>query len=181
MKFFRRQPRDAPGGDRADERGEPGRAGSRGLFAEGSGPSPDVAVAEARAALKRIVDEALLLQDLAEDMLEGVRMQRPLDELAGPGGVLVSRFGTLRASLPRSADPVLRRHRDVVARVLDHHATLLASALDLRTVDRRSERMAEQLQRLDGFGAPAQWLRAVHAELADGQEPSPVGPGEARG
>ena len=178
MKFFRRQPRDAPGGDQADERREL-RAGSRGLFVEGAMPAPDTA--EARATLKRIVDEALLLQDLAEDMLEGVRLQRPLGELAGPGGVLVSRFGTLRASLPRSADPALRRHRDVVARVLDHHATLLASALDPRAGDRRSERMAEQLQRLDGFGAPAQWLRAVHAELADGPAPSPVGRGEPRG
>jgi hypothetical protein len=140
-----------------------------------------VSAEHARDALKRIVDEALLLQDLAEDMLDGVRAQRPLGELAGPGGVLVRRFGALRASLPRSADPVLRRHRDVVARVLDHHATLLASALGLRQADRRSERLAEQLARLDGFGAPAQWLRAVQAELADGPAPSPVGGGEPRG
>ncbi|HWT25740.1 MAG TPA: hypothetical protein VN213_19700 [Solirubrobacteraceae bacterium] len=135
------------------------------MLVDGPEGEPAVATEEAREALRRIVGEALLLQDLAEDILEGVRAQRPLCELARPGGVLAGRFVALRRALPACGDAELRRHRDVVARVLDHHAMMLSAALDLLAADWRSERMREQLERIDGLGGPARWLRAVGEEL----------------
>jgi hypothetical protein len=134
--------------------------------ATGAGRDAAAAVEEARAALRRIIAEALLMQDFAEDILEGVHAQRPLDELGRPGQVLVDRFAALKGQLPRgTGDPQLERRREVVARVLDHHAMMLAAALDLLTVNARSPRTTRQLERIDGLGAPAQWLRTVAAEL----------------
>jgi hypothetical protein len=39
--------------------------------------------------------------------------------------------------------------------------------LDLLTVDWRSERMVEQLERIDGLGRPAKWLDATRLELLE--------------
>jgi hypothetical protein len=92
--------------------------------------------------------------------------------------VLVTRFVTLRGLLPRTTDLRLRRQCDVVARVLDHHAMLLSASLDLLALNWRSERMVEQLERIDGFGAPADWLRRIGAELEPAPEPGALtGPG----
>ena len=44
---------------------------------------------------------------------------------------------------------------------------LLSSSLDLLAVDWRSERMVEQLERLDGLGAPAEWLEAIRVQIED--------------
>jgi hypothetical protein len=77
-------------------------------------------------------------------------------------------------------DAELRRHCDVVARALDHHAMMLSASLDLLAAEWRSERMTEHLARVDGLGAPAQWLRAVGAELGERRGSVPaVGPGSA--
>jgi hypothetical protein len=168
--WFKRNRDDASPEARAEARRTLRQDLSRAVVVDDAGDRR-AAAAEARAALKRIVDEAVLLQGLAEDILDGVRLQRPLDELARPGGVLATRFTTLRAALPDGTDPTLRAHRDVVARVLDHHAMLLASSLDLLAVNWRSPRMVEQLERIDGLGAPAEWLLAVQAELAGDAAP----------
>jgi hypothetical protein len=136
-------------------------------------PDPAAARAEARDALKRIVAEAVLIQDFAEDILEGVRAQRPHAELAGPGGVLVARFLALRDELSSTTDLELDGHREVVARVLDHHAMMLSAGLDLLAVDWRSDRSAQQLERIEGLGAPAQWLRTVATELSEDAAPAP--------
>jgi hypothetical protein len=176
LRIFRRHRPAAAPGSRPEGREELRHSVSRAVLVDGSGAAPDpaAATAEARDALCRIVREALLIQDLAEDILEGVRERRPLREVARPGGVLAGRFVTLRQELPRSGDAELRRHCDVVARVLDHHAMMLAASLDMLSVEWRSERIGEQLERIDGLGAPAQWLRAVAEEL--GTEARPAAP-----
>jgi hypothetical protein len=126
--------------------------------------------AEAWRKLRRIAAEAVIRQDEAEDLLADVREREPLAELAPRGGQLVSRFVALRAELPECDDPALRRHVSVLEKVFDHHALMLSSSLDLLAVDWRSERMVEELQKIDGLGAPAQWLEAVRAELREPDE-----------
>jgi hypothetical protein len=116
---------------------------------------------DTREQLRRIVDEAVLLQGLAEDILAGVRARRSLAELARPGGALVSRFVALRAELPSTNDPVAR----MVGETLDHHAMMVAASLDL-LADLRPERVAYLIDTLDGLGAPARRLCALQAELA---------------
>jgi hypothetical protein len=121
--------------------------------------------AAARDALRRIVDEAVLLQGLAEDILEGVRERRSLAELAPPGGALISRFVALRAALPEPADARLRRLARTVGETLDHHALVLSYSLDLLG-DLRPDRVREQIDRIDGLGAPARRLCALQHELS---------------
>jgi hypothetical protein len=120
---------------------------------------------EAWEALRRIVAEAVIRQDEAEDLLADIREREPLAALAPRGGRIVSRFVALRTDLPRFDDAALRRHVSVLEKVFDHHALMLSSSLDLLAVDWRSERMVEELEKIDGLGAPAQWLEAVRAEL----------------
>ena len=126
--------------------------------------------AQAWKALRRIVAEAVIRQDEAEDLLAEIREREPLAALAPRGGRLVSRFVALRADLPRFEDAALRRHVSVLEKVFDHHALMLSTSLDLLAVDWRSERMVEELEKIDGLGAPAQWLEAVRAEVRQPDE-----------
>jgi hypothetical protein len=135
--------------------------------------------ADAWKALRRIAAEAIIRQDDAEELLAQVREREPLCDLAPRGGELVSRFVDLRNLLPESDDPAIRRHVSVLEKVFDHHALMVSSSLDLLAVDWRSERMVEQLQKIDGLGAPGQWLEAVWAELREPEEPGE--PDEAAG
>jgi hypothetical protein len=128
--------------------------------------TPGLARAETRARLLRIVSEAVILQDLAAEVLDDVRLRKPLAELAPRGGPLASRFFELRRSLPPPVDADTARLRDTVSVVLDHHGTLLVTALDMLAFDWRSPAIARQLERLDGLGTPAERLDAVYAELA---------------
>jgi hypothetical protein len=121
---------------------------------------------DTREQLQRIVDEAVMLQGLAEDILAGVRARRSLAELARPGGALVSRFVALRAELPATSDPLLKPLARTVGETLDHHAMMVASSLDLLG-DLRPERVAYLIDTLDGLGPPAERLCALQAELAN--------------
>ena len=120
---------------------------------------------DTREQLRQIVDEAVLLQGLAEDILAGVRARRSLTELARPGGALVSRFVALRAELPATNDPLLKPLARTVGETLDHHAMMVASSLYL-LADLRPERVAYLIDTLDGLGPPAERLCALQAELA---------------
>jgi hypothetical protein len=127
---------------------------------------------DTREQLRRIVDEAVMLQGLADDILAGVRARRSLAELARPGGALVSRFVALRAQLPATSDPRLNVVARTVGETLDHHAMMVASSLDLLG-DLRPERVAHLIDTLDGLGPPAQRLCALQAELAGEGMPRP--------
>jgi hypothetical protein len=135
------------------------------------GTDPRAEDAEARETLRRIVDEAVLLQGLAEDMLEGVHDRRSLSELAPPSGALVSRFVELRRAVPEPADARLRAMARTLGETLDHHALVLSYSLDLLG-DLRPERVAEQIDRVEGLGAPALRLIALQRQLGGGLEPA---------
>jgi hypothetical protein len=132
-------------------------------------------LAEARARawreLRAIVAEAVIWQDAANDVLAAISRREPLAELAPRGGPLVRRFCELRARLPESDDPDLERITDILGPVLDHHALMLSSSLDMLAVDWRSERIADELERITGLGAPALRLEEIYAELAGSSEP----------
>lgn len=121
--------------------------------------------AAARATLQRVVAEAVIWQDEAEELLRAIRAREPLKDLAPRGGQLASRFVALRDQLPDARDVQLRRQIATVRSVLDHHAMLLSTALDLLSVDWRSERVEAQIEGLRGLGEPAGWLDAIREEL----------------
>ena len=116
--------------------------------------------------LRAIAAEAVIWQDAANEVLAAISRREPLAELAPRGGPLVRRFCELRARLPESDDPELRRVTDILVPVLDHHALMLSSSLDMLAVDWRSERIVEELERITGLGAPAERLEGIYAELA---------------
>jgi hypothetical protein len=120
-----------------------------------------------RAAMRRIAAEAVILQDQAEEVIRGARAREGLGFLAPRGGPLVRRFFSLRESLPRAcddpADEDLRRRLDAI---LHHHALAVWVAMDLLACEWRSDRIASQLDALDGLGTPAVQLDQLYAELA---------------
>lgn len=120
-----------------------------------------------RTAMRRIAAEAVILQDEAEAVLRGARAREGLGFLAPRGGPLVRRFFGLRDSLPKAcespADEELRRQLDAI---LHHHALAVWVALDLLACEWRSERIAYQLDALDGLGEPAVQLDQLYAGLA---------------
>jgi hypothetical protein len=115
--------------------------------------------------LRAIVAEAVIWQDAATELLIAISHREPLAELAPRGGPLIRRFCELRDRLPESDDPELRRITDVLDPVLHHHALMLSSSLDMLAVDWRSERLVEELERIDGLGPPAERLELIRAEL----------------
>jgi hypothetical protein len=125
--------------------------------------------------LRAIVAEAVIWQDAADEVLAAISRREPLAELAPRGGPLVRRFCDLRARLPESDDPDVRRITDILGPVFDHHALLLSTSLDMLAVDWRSERLVEELERITGLGAPARRLEAIRAELTRGQTPFVAG------
>jgi hypothetical protein len=158
MRFLRRARSTAPPGA-----GHEDLCVSSVRFVEAGEPPVDDAAA--RAALRRIVDESILLQGLTEDILAGIRERRSLAELAPPGGALISRFVALRAAVPEPRDPLLRDVARTLRETLDHHALMLSRSLDLLG-DLRPERVSEQIDQLGDLGAPARRLHALQDRLS---------------
>jgi len=117
--------------------------------------------------MRRIAAEAVILQDEAEAVVRGAQAREGLGFLAPRGGPLVRRFFSLRDLLPRAcddpADEELRRQLDAI---LHHHALAVWVALDLLACEWRSDRIARQLDALDGLGEPAVQLDQLYAQLA---------------
>jgi hypothetical protein len=124
------------------------------------------ALLDRRARLRRIVAEAVILQDKALELLADVRRREPLGEVAPRGGPLARRFFELRRQLPSAADGEMARQCQTASVVLDHHGMVITYALELLAADWRSDAIVDQLERLDGLGAPAEKLDALYAELA---------------
>ena len=115
--------------------------------------------------LQRIAAEAVIVQDDAEQLLREIRDREPLAELAPRGGRLTSRLIALSAALPQSRDPQVQRYATRMREVLDHHALMLSTSLDLLAVAWRSERLEEEVDRIAGLGRPAQWLEDIRMDL----------------
>jgi hypothetical protein len=132
--------------------------------------APQPVVRDDREELRRIADEAVLIQGLAEDILGAVRARRSLAEIARPGGVLTTRFCTLRTEVPEPADPGLRAIAQTLRETLHHHALFLSCSLDLLG-DLRPDRVQAQIDQIDGFGPPAERLHALRDALRTAPRP----------
>jgi hypothetical protein len=120
-----------------------------------------------RRVLLALADEALELQCDGERVMAEIAAEGPLGDLSARGGPLISRFEAMRRELPECADPILRSAAEVLDMVFANHALALHAALDMLAVSWRSERMRDELHRLEGLGRPAVWLQTIRAELAD--------------
>jgi hypothetical protein len=122
--------------------------------------------ADQRATLRRIVAEAVILQDEAESVIAGIRARQSLGVLAPRGGPVVRRFFALRDRLPgRCADPEDERMRAILDVTFHHHAMALATALEFCALEWRSPEIARQVDAMDGLGPPARRLDEVYAAL----------------
>jgi hypothetical protein len=120
-----------------------------------------------RHALLALAEEALELQDEGERVMAEIRDEGPLDELSTRGGPLISRFEAMRRELPACDEPLLRSAAEVLDMIFANHALALHAALDLLAVSWRSERLRDELHRLEGLGRPAIWLQTIRDELAE--------------
>jgi hypothetical protein len=120
-----------------------------------------------RDALLALAEEALELQYEGERLMAEISDEGPLDELSVRGGPLISRFEAMRRELPACDDPLLRSAAEVLDMVFANHALALHAALDMLAVSWRSERMRDELHRLEGLGRPAIWLHTIRDELSD--------------
>jgi hypothetical protein len=120
-----------------------------------------------RRVLLALAEEALELQSDGEQVMAEIAAEGPLDDLSARGGPLISRFEAMRRELPDCGDPLLRNAAEVLDMVFANHALALHAALDMLAVSWRSERMRDELHRLEGLGRPAVWLETIRAELAE--------------
>ena len=104
---------------------------------------PPPAPLDRRACLRRIVAEAVILQDDAVELLADVRRREPLGELAPRGGPLARRFFELRRQLPNATDRELARQCETASVVLDHHGTVITYALELLAAEWRSDAIVD--------------------------------------
>src|SRR3954453_2968540 len=135
------------------------------------GAAADVGFGETREEawrlLRRIVAEALILQDAAEELLLELRDERNLAAVAPPAGRLMNRFIALGHELPSCGDPAMDRHTDLLRRIFDHHVLMLNSARALLAAEWSSERLSAQIDRIDGLGAPARTLERVRQQILE--------------
>jgi hypothetical protein len=162
---FRRRRASAAGRRRAPESADLG-VSSIVVIADQAAAARGAAEREAAwAALRRIVAEAVILQDQAEELLIELRDERDLAAIAPVAGRIMQRFVALRLALPACGDPELDRHTAVLRTIFDHHMYMLNSSRALLASEWRSERLAAQLDRLDGLGPPAARLDRVRLEI----------------
>jgi hypothetical protein len=110
----------------------------------------------------------VILQDQAEAVLSDLRDERDLGHVAPSCGQLIGRFVLLGEALKDCRDPRLAGPVALVRAILDHHVLLMNSALMFLASEWRSERLAHQLDALDGLGPPARRLEHLWAELCAG-------------
>ena len=117
--------------------------------------------------VRRIVAEALILEDAAEELLVELRDTRDLGAVAPPSGRPMNRFIAARSGAASCGDPAMDRHTEALRRIFDHHVLMLNSARALLAAEWRSERLSAQIDRIDGLGAPARALKRVRQEILD--------------
>jgi hypothetical protein len=128
-------------------------------------PAPAEATAAAWASLRRLVAEALILQDDAEELLRSLRSRPDPADVARPCGRLNRRFVELREAMPSCGDPEMDRYTTALQQILDHHVLLLKTSLGFLAGEARCAVLGERLDTLDGLGAPAHRLEAIRAQI----------------
>lgn len=115
--------------------------------------------------LRRILAEAVILQDAADELLGTFRDRPAPGEVAPSCGRLKARFVELAEHLPTSDDPVLAEYAAVVRSILDHHVYMLKASVDLLVAGPASTRLSEELDTIVGLGAAARRLDAIRTDV----------------
>lgn len=115
--------------------------------------------------LRRILAEAVILQDAADELLETFHDRPALGEVAPACGRLKGRFVELAEHLPTSDDPVLAEYAALVRSILDHHVYILKASVDLLVAGPASTRLSEELDTIVGLGAAARMLDAIRTDV----------------
>ena len=117
------------------------------------------------AALRRLVAEALILQDAAEELLIDLRNRPEPADVARVCGRLNGRFVELREAMPSCGDPEMDFYTEALRKILEHHILLLKTSLGFLAGEARSALLSERIDTIDGLGAPAARLEAIRAEI----------------
>jgi hypothetical protein len=116
--------------------------------------------------LHRIAGEGVSLQARAEVVIRAVHDGRPLWEVAGQGGALVTSLLALEEQLPQSSDPEVTMYVTRIRAILRYDAELVHQSIGLLAMMALgSPRLEEQRQKLEGLGAPAAELRQLQDQL----------------
>ena len=115
--------------------------------------------------LRRLAWEGLYREDDVEQMLQAVREDDPLTDVAPESGPLVSRYCEMRRELRDIRAPELQPQVAALSEIFDYHAQLLHHAVALLAVAWRSERLRLQQQWVGPIGPQADRLRGVVEEL----------------
>src|SRR3954449_9737180 len=81
--------------------------------------------------LRRLAWEGVYRQGDVEEVLDRIREDEPLHELARRGGPIVSRFEEMRRELPSALEGEAREWARELDELFAYHAMLVACALDL--------------------------------------------------
>src|SRR3954454_2913073 len=122
-------------------------------------PAPP-AVATDWAGLRRLLAEAVILQDAADELLARMRERPDPSVLAGPCGRITERFAALRATLPERGV-----YTGPLRQIFDHHILLLKSSLGLLAGAQRSPLLDARVDEIGALGAPARRLEAIRQVL----------------
>jgi hypothetical protein len=115
--------------------------------------------------LRRMLAEAILLQDQAEDLLARFREERPDPAAVAPAcGRIRCRLAQMRLELASFTDPDVRRYAASLRPIFDHHGLLLDTSIGL-LAGSANQALAERLNDIDGLGAPARKLEALRLEV----------------
>jgi hypothetical protein len=120
-----------------------------------------VAVAVDWPALRRLLAEAVILQDAADELLGQMRGRPDPAVLAASCGRITERFAELREMVPE-ADHVDWRS---LRQIFDHHILLLKTSLGLLAGAASSPVLDARLDDIDGLGAPARRLEAIRRDI----------------
>jgi hypothetical protein len=116
--------------------------------------------------LHRIAGEGVSLQARAEVIIRAVHDGRPLWEVAGKGGPLVTSLLALEEQLPQSSDPEVTMYVTRIRAILRYDAELVHQSIGLLAMTALgSPRLEEQRRQLDGLGPPAAELRQLEDQL----------------
>ena len=124
--------------------------------------------------LRGIAHEALSRTDDLERLLQAVRDDEPLAEVAPEGGELVSRYFAMRRELLQVHAPALQPYVGALGEVLNYLGQLLYYAPDLLAVSWRSELLREQQSMVGTIGPQGERLRRIVCELDEFAEQGPA-------
>ena len=115
--------------------------------------------------LRSIAHEGLAREDDLYRLLQGVREDERLAELAPEAGELVSRYLAMRRELARIDAFALQAYAGALSEVFDYYAQLLYYAVDLLAVSWRSGRLREQQLQVGPLGPQSDRLEAFVSAL----------------